>query len=290
MKKPPIQILLQFLARFSPATAFCVARVAAFFVYLLPNQIKHFTRLNISACFTDRSAEEARNLQKKSIVHSCLAFVELSFLWCKPTDDSLALTIDTEITSEFESKSRGQLIIAPHLGSWEFLNLWLANRGPLLSLYKPQKNPQTDQFILEARSQNGAQLVATGTAGLRQVMKGLKLGKSVMVLPDQKPRRYKFHLTSDFFGQPARTSGLVHSLCDRVDCDVYIATALRETKKPGYRIKIDKLDHALLADSPQASVDYLNQSIEKLVAFSPEQYQWGYPRFGKTVYGQVDDQ
>ena len=215
--------------------------------------------------------------------------MELSFIWCKPVDKTLALALETSIDPDFEDRSRGQLIIVPHLGSWEFLNLWLANRCELLSLYKPQKKPATDQFILDARSQNGAQLVATGTAGLRQVMRGLKQGKSVMVLPDQKPRRYKFHITSNFFGQPARTSGLIHSLCDRVACDVYIATALRDSKKPGYRIKIDKLDHAKLADSSQTSVDYLNQSIEKLVAFSPEQYQWGYPRFGKTVYHQIED-
>jgi len=149
----------------------------------------------------------------------------------------------------------------------------------LISLYKPQTNPTVDQFVLNARSRNGAKLLPIDTSGLRQLSRGLKQGKTAMILPDQRPKKDKARIMANFFGHEAPTTPLIHNLCKRIDCDIFLATIFRESSDKAFQLNLYELDHEKLSADQQASLDYLNEQIEALIKQRPEQYQWGYSRF-----------
>ena len=251
---------------------------------IIPNRTRRLIKQNIRLCFPQESNEAQKKLIRDTITHSSYSTFELACIWCWNVERVLDRINESKICEAFHNSSRGRIVIVPHLGCWEVVNLWLAAQGNLMSLYKPQRDPGIDAFILNARSRNGAQLLATNSTGLRQLSRGLKQGKTAMILPDQRPKKNKTSHLSAFFGLQAPTTPLIHNLCKRIECDVFIATALRQQKPGGFDLVIEQLDQNILRSDLQSSLDYMNGSIEALVKTCPQQYQWGYARFPWSTY------
>jgi KDO2-lipid IV(A) lauroyltransferase len=183
--------------------------------------------------------------------------------------------------------TRGRIILAPHLGSWETLAVWLGSQINAMFLYKRRKNKAIDAFIKHARARSGGIPLSTRKSGLRQALIGLRQGGSLMILPDQKPSYNKASIASSFFGLSAPTTTLVQNLCSKLDCDVFIAVAYRSVPAGEFRLCIEPLELARLADEEIESAKYMNQQIEQRVRQAREQYQWGYRRFSNKVYESV---
>ncbi len=283
--KHVVQISLELLSRLSLASLNRLADLAASVVGVLPNQLSRMTRANICLCFNSYTPQQKQQLFKHTLRHTCRAVFELAAVWCWPAERLLANCEEVEVAKSFRNSDRGKIVIAPHLGSWETLNIWLAAQGPLISLYKARKKqPALNRFMIEARSRNGASLVSTKTGGLRTLLQGLKQGKTLMLLPDQRPSRKMTKAVSRFFNFDAPTSTLVQALASRQDCDLFIAAATRKQQGTGYEIRLQALDSTQISGDLQHSVDYMNRKIESWVRECPEQYQWAYRRFHAKTY------
>ncbi|MCH8106104.1 MAG: hypothetical protein IIC58_11460 [Proteobacteria bacterium] len=284
MKKPAIQLLLELLSHCSIRTQYRIGAIFSFFINRIPNQLSTLAENNIRLCLDGLNRDKQASLKKDAILHTCYSLIELAAVWCWTPEKILARVEMENVCDLFTSSNRGKIIIAPHLGSWELLNIWLASRTRLLSLYKPQRNSSTDRFILQSRSRNGAQLVPTNTSGLRQIIKGIKQGSSILILPDQKPHAGRAQIDSRFFGHVAPTTPLVRNICRKLDCDVFIAVMYRRQPCGSFGLSIEPLDHHKLAAGEDESAQYLNDQIESLVNLHLEQYQWAYKRFANSEY------
>jgi KDO2-lipid IV(A) lauroyltransferase len=80
-----------------------------------------------------------------------------------------------------------------------------------------------------------------------------------------------------FFGQPALTMTLVHSLIQRTGCTV--VSAFAERVPAGFKLVILPADEGIYRDTAVESVTALNRSVEQCVRRVPSQYQWEYKRF-----------
>ena len=262
-----------------------VADFCSLLIRTIPNRTSKLIRQNIQLCFSD---QDKKLLRQSTIRQTCYSALELAAVWCWPTEKILARITREDICDSFNQSKKGRIVIAPHLGSWELLNLWLAERCDLLSLYKPQSNSRVDNFVLAARSRNGAQLLPVDQSGLRHLSKGLKSGKTAMILPDQRPRKRKVRVMSNFFGHPAPTTPMIHNLCRRIDCDIFLAAILRDRSNAEFELTLLELDRDKIAADQQSGLDYLNGEIEALIRRAPEQYQWGYSRFKPSTYRAID--
>ncbi len=288
MSKPAIQHCLELLSHFSLRTQYRLAEAIALVLRVTPNQISRQMRLNISLCFADLEAREQRQLFRESMRHTCYAMTELAAVWCWPVERVLECITSTEICAEFETSERARIVIAPHLGSWETLAVWLGKHYQPIMMYKRRKNKVLDQFVKQARARSGGTLVPTKKHGLRQLLLGMKQGGSLMILPDQKPGGNKARIDSSFFGVSAPTTTLVQNLCTKVDCDVFIAAVCRSTPTGEFNLSIRPLDAALLAGEEASSAQYMNDQIEALVRENLAQYQWGYRRFSNRSYASLE--
>ena len=193
---------------------------------------------------------------------------------------------EIDVCSAYWQGERAKILLLPHLGSWETLGIWLGGHCEAIMLYKQRKpeHREMDDFVLSKRSRYGGEMVPTTKKGLRRLLQGLRQGKTLVLLPDQKPRRRKAHIDSTFFGQSARTTTLVHSLCSRIECDVFLASVCRSDPPGEFELSIRPLEYARLAEDEVRSAQYMNDQIEALVRTRPGQYQWGYRRFSKDAY------
>jgi len=284
VKKPFLQLILEFLSLFPIGFHYRLAKILGFITIHTPNSIFSQTEKNIRLCFGELAPHLQQNLVRNSIRHTCYSLFELAAVWCWPEGKILATVTNENICQEFSRSSKGRLIIAPHIGSWELFGIRLAKNNNVVSLYKPQKNTKINEFLHQARSRNGAQLVPTDASGLRKLIKALKQGATVIVLPDQKPHRGKAHIDSYFFDHAASTTPLVKYICDKIECDVFIGAMYRQENSSTFNLSINALDHSKLATGEIESAQYLNDQIEAMVRTHLDQYQWSYKRFTRAEY------
>ena len=287
MSKPVLQHCFEFLSRFSLRFQYRVADWIAFFLRNTSNQVSRQVRANIALCFADLDKAGQQHLYQESIRHTCYAMTELAAVWCWPVEKILARVTSIEICEEFDRSTKGRIILAPHLGSWETLPIWLGKSCSPMMMYRRRKNKAVDSFVKDARARSGGTPVPTKKHGLRKLLIGLKDGASLMILPDQQPARNKAQIEAEFFGVSAPTTTLVRNLSRKVDCDVFLASMKRSSPPGEFALSIQPLEHERLAADEASSAQYMNDQIEQLARQSLEQYQWGYRRFSNNAYASV---
>jgi KDO2-lipid IV(A) lauroyltransferase len=182
-------------------------------------------------------------------------------------------------------------VLLPHLGNWELANLFLSKYYSLTTLYRKPKSDTYDEFIRNARSRRGAKLVQVGSSGVRALLKALKSGEVVSVLPDQVPRRSSGEF-APFFGEMTLTMTLATNLIHRTGAKAVCCYCKR---LPGgkYELVFREVDDRIYDPDCGTALAGLNRSIERCIMDCREQYQWQYkrflflPNFEKRDYGDL---
>lgn len=245
------------------------------------------TLTNLSLCFPDLSADQRSTLARQSVDHTAMLLTESGALFHWPPERWRALAIEVEggeILDHACRQPNGALILAPHLGNWEYLALLLGERG-ITALYDPPRLRGLEPHIRRARNRAGANLLPIDQRGLRSLYQALKDGGLAGLLPDQVPGR-EAGVYAPFFGMPALTMTFAHRLLLRTRAEVVLAAALR--CPGGFRICYRPLDPAIRDPDPVVSATAMNRAIADLVREAPAQYQWDYKRFKRQARGTPD--
>jgi len=171
----------------------------------------------------------------------------------------------------------GVLLLSPHLGNWELLNMYLGAEFGLTVLYDPPKIAALDPLIRAARERTASTVLPIGPQGLRGMLQRLRLGGVVGLLPDQVPGT-DAGVYADFFGKQALTINLVHRLANKHSPRVFLVCALRNASHT-FDIHFHELTQDIVGQSEPSAAAAMNRAIEAQVARAPEQYQWTYKRF-----------
>ena len=177
---------------------------------------------------------------------------------------------------------RGVVFLTPHLGCFEMsaqavARRWGATHGPITVLYRPARQPWLAKVMETARNRPGMQAVPTTLAGVRQMIKALRRGEAVGLLPDQVPPEGQ-GLWSPFFGRDAYTMTLAARLALQTGATVLLARCERQPWGRGYVLYLEPLS-APLDDPLDAAVLQINQAMEHVIRQCPQQYLWGYARY-----------
>ena len=180
------------------------------------------------------------------------------------------------------ASGQGVLFLTPHLGCFEITAQALAARfgaahGPLTVLYRPARQAWLAKLMETARNRPALSAVPTTLAGVRQMIKALRAGQAVGLLPDQVPPEGMGQWTP-FFGKPAYTMTLAARLALQTGASVVLIWGERLPWGRGYRLHTEPLGHPL-ADDLDVAVVQINQAMERLVLARPDQYLWGYARY-----------
>jgi Kdo2-lipid IVA lauroyltransferase/acyltransferase len=177
---------------------------------------------------------------------------------------------------------RGVLFLTPHLGCFEITAQAYAQRygqtqQPMTVLFRPPRQPWLHKVVSTARARPGLHTAPTTLAGVKQMIKALKKGQSLGLLPDQVPP-LGMGVWAPFFGREAYTMTLSVRLAQQTGATVLMAWGERLPWGRGYRVHVQPLPAALPADGAQA-VRIINAALESLIRGCPQQYLWGYARY-----------
>jgi KDO2-lipid IV(A) lauroyltransferase len=147
---------------------------------------------------------------------------------------------------------------------------------PITVLYRPPRKAVVAP-ILQARARPNIRLAPADLGGVRALLRALKSGEAVGLLPDQTPR-FGEGVWAPFFGRPAFTMTLAHRLARTGDAVLLLAYAERLPRGAGYRLVVQPFEGALSVDAATAAAQ-INRAIEGLVRRVPAQYLWSYNRY-----------
>ena len=255
-----------------------IGSVAGRIAFLLNGRAVRTTRINLAIAYPDQSDAWRERLARDSIRHTAMVVLEAVAMWTWPLArlGSLVKHVQGEHLLRDRPRARGLIVMPLHLGNWEFIGYYLNTVAPLAPLYEKPKSAIVDAALRSARARHGNRSAPDTVSGLRQLLKVLRDGGMVAVLPDQVPI-VGSGVAAPFFDRKAFTMTLVAKLLQRVDADIVFGNAIRVTG--GFAIRIETIDDAIRDGDASISVAAMNAAIEALVRRHPEQYQWEYKRF-----------
>ena len=204
--------------------------------------------------------------------------LELPWLWRRPQATVVARVVKVDNWSLVEAAwaaGKGILFLTPHLGCFEITAQYYASHRPMTVLYRKPKRASLVPLIEQGRGAN-LKLAPADLSGVRNLLKALKQGEAVGMLPDQVPGSGEGTWVP-FFGRPAYTMTLAPRLAD-TGATVILAYAERLPHGAGYHLKLFPLPEAL-EGSPEQKAATINRALEGLIRQCPSQYAWGYNRY-----------
>jgi KDO2-lipid IV(A) lauroyltransferase len=177
---------------------------------------------------------------------------------------------------------KGVLFLTPHLGCFEITAQALAQRyharfGPLTVLFRPARKPWMAPVMQAARQRPGLETVPTTLAGVRQMIKALRQGRAIGLLPDQVPPS-GMGVWQPFFDRPAYTMTLAVRLAQQTGAQIRLIWGERLPMGRGYLLHCREL-HSPLSGETDAAVAQMNREMVRLIRECPGQYLWSYARY-----------
>lgn len=214
--------------------------------------------------------------------------MEVPLLWMRPKDEAILPRVrwdGVERITEALGEGRGIVFLTPHLGCFEvtaqaYAERFGATHGPITVLFRPARKPWLRGLVAGSRNRPGLVSAPATLAGVRQMIRALRRGEAVGLLPDQVPPD-GLGVWAPFFGRPAYTMTLAARLVQQTGAVPLVAWGERLDRGVGWIVHVAAFGAALPADaSAQAeSAAAVNLEMERLIRQRPQQYLWGYHRY-----------
>lgn len=149
---------------------------------------------------------------------------------------------DMALVDEAYARGRGVLFMTPHLGCFEIIAQLAGERygvahGPITVLYRPARQAVLREVLRLAREREGLRTAPTTLAGVRQMIKALRSGQAVGLLPDQVPPEGQ-GVWAPMFGKPAYTMTLAARLVQQTGATPLLAWGERLPRGGGFRLHV----------------------------------------------------
>ena len=279
---------LHWLSRRSVGVLHAVGALLGWAAYALSPSYRQ--RLRANAALAGIAAHERR----ASVAHAGRMVAETPRLWLRPGAVPLSpapLWEGTELIERAVQAQRGLLLLTPHLGAFEVIAQSYAERfgarQPVTVLYRPARQAWLRQLETTARDRPNLHTAPASLAGVRQMIRALRHGQTVGLLPDQVPPD-GMGVWAPFFGRPAYTMTLAARLVLQTGAPVLLVMGERLPRAAGWHIRVFELPEPLpalaafggdeLAHQTECAA-VMNRAMEFLIRQCPAQYLWGYHRY-----------
>ncbi|MEO8936161.1 MAG: lysophospholipid acyltransferase family protein [Burkholderiaceae bacterium] len=209
--------------------------------------------------------------------------LELAHVWMRPQAEVLERVRATgwEHVEAARAAGNGIVFLTPHLGCFEVTAQFYANNraagAPLTVLYRRPRKAWLAPLIEGRRARENLMLAPADLSGVRRLVRALKRGEAIGMLPDQVPSTGE-GVWARFFGKPAYTMVLPARLQRQTGAALLLARGERLADGAGWIVHFSVVGETM-PDDPVAAATRINAALEDLIRANPEQYLWGYNRY-----------
>lgn len=241
--------------------------------YLLSPTYRRHVRENMAQAGIDPA------LRGLAVAEAGRQMLELAKIWLRTlaqTNAQVAEVVGWAHVEAAQQAGKGIVFLTPHLGCFEITAQYYSAFGDITVLYRPPRQAAIRQMILDGRKREQLHLAPADLSGVRALIKALKKGQAVGMLPDQAPKVGE-GVWANFFGKPAYTMTLAARLTE-TGATTLMAWGERLPHGGGYRLHFHPPSQ-VLSGTTVDRVKQINSEIEMLVRACPTQYLWGYNRY-----------
>jgi KDO2-lipid IV(A) lauroyltransferase len=259
--------LFRFLARWPLGLLQFAGAGVGLLVYLASPSYRGKLLANLARAGLPRSLRWACAKQAGAMVG------ELPFVWFRDPGELAGRVScdDVQVIDSAIRERRGILFLTPHIGAFEMTARYFSTRFPIVVLFKPPRQAALARLLAAARNQDAMRSVPTNLAGVRTLLRTLRSGDCVGLLPDQVPDAGQGDW-APFFGEPAYTLTLPQRLAESTGAAVVLALGERLAFGRGWRLHLERMTEV---PTPEA----VNAAMQRLILRLPTQYLWGYNRY-----------
>ena len=264
-----------------------VGAAAGWLAWWASSRHRQLIRENINLYGKHADREAIEGLVKTSITEQGKGIAELAIAWTATVERLYALVRTCsgwEHVDAAKAQQRAIIFVTPHLGCYDIAGRYLESRIPVTALYRAPKQKWLEPLMQHGRVRGEGSTAAADTGGVRTLLKTLKTGGNIIILPDQvpAPEQGGDGVWAEFFGKPAYTMTLLPRLAQSANAVVLFFFAERLPRGGGYHIHIEPITETFSADKHIAARQ-TNAMVEKLIAMAPAQYLWGYNRYKRPA-------
>ena len=211
---------------------------------------------------------------------------ELPWLWVatkgKPLGSKLQWDRGELIEAALEHK-RGLVMLTPHMGCFEICAQAIAERfttpeSPITVLYRPARQASMRDVMAGSRERPGLATAPATLAGVRQMIRALRKGEVIGLLPDQVPPD-GLGVWAPFFGRPAYTMTLAARLVQQTGAALLLIWGERLPGGEGFVVHVMPAPEIPKTASNEEAAAIVNAAMEGVIRRAPGQYLWGYHRY-----------
>ena len=198
-----------------------------------------------------------------------------------------------EFAAYKKAKTEGRGVIMPtaHVGNWEvLLSAFAMQYEPIYFTARQLDNPMIDTMFAERRARFGSrQFYKTDSA--KEVLRALRAGESVGVLPDVNVLRNE-GIFVPFFGVPACTTSGVARLAIKADALIFPMFAIWDEGQKKYIVHNGRpIEPPNSGDKDRdifETTKAFTSEIEKIVSRFPDQWLWIHRRWQTRPPGEPE--
>ncbi|MEZ5627344.1 MAG: lysophospholipid acyltransferase family protein [Rhodocyclaceae bacterium] len=270
------QVLFRLLAALPLSVVHRLGALVGWLAYALSPKYRARLQGNLAQAM----GPSARQLRARVIAESGKQALELPWILLRPQREVVAKVVQVtgwDVVEAAEADGAGILFLVPHLGGFEVTAQYYASRGKITVLYRPPNFAELMPLIVGGRQRGGMSIAPAELRGVRKLIKALRSGEAIGMLPDQTPDVGE-GMWAPFFDRPAWTMTLAARLTEVKGVRVICCWAERLPHGRGYHLRFQLPAEALEGDTA-ARVVAINREMEAMIRACPTQYLWGYHRY-----------
>jgi KDO2-lipid IV(A) lauroyltransferase len=211
---------------------------------------------------------------------------ELPWLWVGSKRQPLGARLrwdGGELIAAAQAEQRGLVMLTPHMGCFEICAQAIAERfttaaSPITVLYRPARQASLRDVMAGSRERPGLATAPASLAGVRQMIRALRKGEVIGLLPDQVPPD-GLGVWAPFFGKPAYTMTLAARLVQQTGAALLLIWGERLPGGEGFVVHVMPATEIPKAASNEDAAAIVNAAMESVIRRAPGQYLWGYHRY-----------
>ena len=252
--------------------------------YALAGRRRRVALTNLKLCFPEWNEAERRRVARRNFVCFVQAFLDRAWLWSAPPD---VVRQRVTLTGEVDELRRpdAAIMFAPHFYGMDAAGCGILLQAPcpLGSVYGPQKSAVLDDWMRTGRERFGDVVMVNRRDGIRPVIKWLRSGRYLYLLPDMDLGEQD-SVFVPFFGVPCATVTALPRLA-RMGRARVVSCITRMTPL-GYETQVSAPWPDYPSGDDEADAARMNSVLEAEIRTMPEQYYWVHRRFKTRPPGQ----
>ncbi|MFC1807338.1 lysophospholipid acyltransferase family protein [Candidatus Omnitrophota bacterium] len=262
-----------------------IGRFFGYMLFLLLGRYRRLCKDHLRLAFGDsKSSKEISDIVKSVFLNLSMSFTEiLSLPKMKKRLTSIIDIKGLDKVDKVLSEGKGAIVVSAHLGSWELLPMYFAQRGYSANVVaRPIYYEKYDEWVLFLRKSMGVNVIYR-TKSPKKIFTLLKANKLVGILPDQDVDSVD-GIFVDFFGRKTYTPSAPTKLAMSSKAPIIPIFIVREGK--GHTIYVDEPIRVDGDRSDEQEVLAYTQQwsnvLESYIRRYPGQWVWMHRRWKTT--------